>query len=211
MVCCPCIASAHYSELIHNCTHHIDGTFVQCLHCHLSFVRFVAWKVSSQKKLFWSESSLKGSNCWWIYQASGSDSTYGPFQVPIALLYVHFLGPEILTEIETPKAKLKKGALPEGWLHYKTSSYSFVIQVFSVLCQQKQEAGPDDPFKRPAVSRRLGGQQQVCGQAKWFLDYATTTGSLGRRKPSTGGRQNTSRKSKRRKFPCREVFLGTPR
>ena len=81
-------------------------------------------------------------------------------------LYVHFLGPEILTEIETPKAKLKKGALPEGWLHYKTSSYSFVIQVFSVLCQQKQEAGPDDPFKRPAVSRRLGGQQQVCGQAK---------------------------------------------
>ena len=32
--------------------------------------------------MFWSESSAKGSNSWWIHQASGSDSTWGPFQVP---------------------------------------------------------------------------------------------------------------------------------
>ena len=51
MVCCPCVASTHYSELTHYCTHLIDGTFVQYLHCHLSFVRFAAWKVGSQKKL----------------------------------------------------------------------------------------------------------------------------------------------------------------
>ena len=35
-----------------------DGTFVQFLHCHLSFVRFVAQEVSFQKKITYSSPRL---------------------------------------------------------------------------------------------------------------------------------------------------------
>ena len=37
--------------LIHYSTGHIDGTFVQFLHCHLSFVRFAAQEVGFQKNI----------------------------------------------------------------------------------------------------------------------------------------------------------------
>ena len=88
-----------------------DGTFVQFLHCHLSFVRFAAQEVGFQKNItcFGRKVLRKVQIADGFIRRQALILLVGRSRFP--LLYVHILGPKIVTEVQTLKAKFKKGAM----------------------------------------------------------------------------------------------------